>query len=414
MFGNGRADDRRRRVLTEEIISGGAKSASPAEAPAKPTRGATPPSNRYGDAARMDRQPRITDLVPQSWPALAAVFVAGCALIAGLEALYYFMPQMARHTTDGRIAAFDLDAEGSLAVFFSSTLLMLAGGTALVVFSLRKHRADDYHGRYRVWLYAALCWFVMAVDESASLHEGFKEMMTGLTGERGFGDGSIWWVGAYALLLGVVGVRLLLDMRECLTSTALLVLAGGCYAAAVVTQLNFILPDSGAQGVMLEEGLEMAGNLWLLLAMAVHVRHVVLEVEGVVKPKAAKSKSAPLKDKLAARAEKAKSDETAAPAKLGWFRRAKIDPPHKTPSPAGKPNDLETTTVKTRVPSSAFRATAETLDDEAVGDGSKKGRTSFDDDEDDSDDRRELRKLSRAERKAMRRQKDNQRRGFDD
>jgi len=204
-------------------------------------------------------------------------------------------------------------------------------------------------------------------------------------------------------------------MRECLTSSALLVLAGGCYAAAVVTQLNFILPDSGAQGVMLEEGLEMAGNLLLLLAMAAHVRHVVLEVEGVVKPKAAKTKSAPLKDKPSARAEKAKSEETAAPTKLGWFRRAKIDPPHKTVSPAGKPNDLETTTVKTRVPSSAFRATAETLDDEVADSAAKKSKTSFDDaDEDDADDRRGMRKLSRADRKALRRQKDSQRRGFDD
>lgn len=418
MFGNGRADDRRRRVLTEEVLGTGTQPASPASAETgtKPSRGATHPSNRYGAAARMDRQPRITDLVPQSIVALAITFVAGLAIIGGLEALYYFMPELAAHTSDGRIAAFDLDGEGSLAVFFSTTSLMLAGGIALVAFNLRKHRADDYHGRYRVWLYAALCWFVMAIDESASLHEGFKEMMTGLTGERGFGDGSIWWIGAYALILGVVGVRLLLDMRECKASTAMFVLTGVCYVAAVVTQLNFILPDSGAQGVMLEEGLEMGGNLLLLLAMSLHVRFLVLEIEGVIKPRAKVEKDAPLKDKLKARAEKAKeTEEKPAGGPLGWFRRAKIDPPHKTPAPAGKTSDLEGTKTKS-VPAGAFRATTETVDSKYEDRSVKKVSASFDDeDDDDGDDRRDgTRKLSRSERKAMRRQKESQRRGFDD
>jgi hypothetical protein len=414
MFGSGRADDRRRRVLTEEMISGGAKATgtptatAASDADGKSTRPRTPPSNRYGAAARMERQPRLTDLVPQSLAGLAVWFVAGVAMIGGLEALYYFMPQLAAHTTDGRIAAFDLDGEGSLAVWFSSTTLAVAAGVAIIVYLLRKHRADDYHARYRIWLAAAVCWFGMSIDESASLHEGFKEMMSGLTGERGFGDGSIWWVGAYALVLGVVGIKLVLDMRECIASTALLVLAGAAYAAAVVTQLNWILPDSGARGVMLEEGLEMGGNLLLLLSMMTHARHVILEIEGVVKPRKKKEKD---KDK----SEKSKTAAGPEPVKTGWFRRAKIDPPHGVSSPAGKSSDLEPVGKGARVSSSSFRATAETGDASAGLNASnvKKVTGRFDDDDDD-DDRRDGRKPNKADRKAMRRAKESRLRGYDD
>ena len=66
-----------------------------------------------------------------------------------------------------------------------------------------------------------LRYFVgLSIDETASLHEGFKEMMVLVTGTRVFGDGSIWWVAAYGFLLGGVGTRLLVDMRECFLSTA--------------------------------------------------------------------------------------------------------------------------------------------------------------------------------------------------
>ena len=130
----------------------------------------------------------------------------------------------------------------------------------------------------------------MSIDESASLHEGFKELMTAVTGERGFGDGSVWWVGAYGIVLGGLGIKLFLEMKECRTSTALMVLTAGCYAAAVVAQLNLLLPDTGAIGVMLEEGLEMAGNQFLLIAMLAHARYVFFEAKGEIAARQAKPK----------------------------------------------------------------------------------------------------------------------------
>ena len=76
------------------------------------------------------------------------------------------------------VAAFDLGGKGSLAAWFSSLMLLAASLVAVLVYTVRRHRMDDYRGRYRVWLWAALCWFLMATDAAASLHEGFRDLMT--------------------------------------------------------------------------------------------------------------------------------------------------------------------------------------------------------------------------------------------
>lgn len=228
----------------------------------------------------MDAQPRITDLIPRKTSTLALFFLAGLLVVVGLEALYAWMPRLAGMTTDGHVAAFDLDSEGSLGAWFSSLVLLASSLTALLVWSLRRHRLDDYHGRYRIWFWAAACWCVMSIDEACSLHEGFKEMMSHLTGTRIYGDGSLWWVMAYGVVLGTVGIRLTLEMRSCRASTAALVLAGICWVVAIVAQVEAIMPRTGARGVMVEEGCEMLGDLLLLLSMTVHARYIIRDVQG--------------------------------------------------------------------------------------------------------------------------------------
>ncbi len=291
---SGQRDDRRRRVFCEPLVvteAGGT-------AARRRTNRRQPPerkSENYGDAAFMDEQARLTDLIPRPLWAHLLVFLVGITVLVGLELLYSSMPALADLTReDGRVAAFDLDGEGSLAVWFSSTTLLVASLVAVIVFTVRRHRRDDYHGHYRVWLWAALCWMLMSVDETASLHEGFKEMMTLLTGNRIAGDGSLWWVAPYFFLLGAVGTRLLVDMRECWLSCAAFVGTAICYAVAVVAQLQWILPETGARGVMLEEGAEMLGNLLLLAAMGLHARYVIMDAEGLIRRRSKPAAAAPV------------------------------------------------------------------------------------------------------------------------
>lgn len=234
----------------------------------------------------MPESRRVIDLVPRKRWVIFAILVAGLAIVAGLEALYAWMPTVARHTSDGRVMAFDLDSEGSLAVWFSSTTLLVASLVTWLVYGVRRHQPDDYRGRFGIWRWAALVWLVMSIDEAGSLHEGFKEALAHLTGQRFGGDGSLWWVLGYAPVLGFIGLRLAWDVRRWPGTLFWLTATAGCYAAAVATQLEWIWPQGGARSVMLEEGCEMVGNLTLLVAMLWHARLLVLVSQGQLKLKA--------------------------------------------------------------------------------------------------------------------------------
>ena len=311
---SGQRDNRRRRFFSEGS-AGGTTAGTRGQFGLLDT--ADRKSENYGDADFMDEQLRLIDLVPRRLITFALLLLLGAAIVAGLEGLYVWMPELASKTQDQSIAAFDLDGEGSLAAWFSSLTLVLASLAAVLVYTIRRHKTDDYQGNYRIWLWAAMCWMLMSIDESSSLHEGFKEMMSYATGSRVFegSDGSMWWVVPYFFLLGAVGSRLLVDMRQCKLSTTALLTTAVCYAAAVATQLGWILPQTGARGVMLEEGLEMAGNLMLLTAMGLHARYVILDAEGLL-PKREPREGEELKEETASG--------------RGWLA---ADPPHAVPQP---------------------------------------------------------------------------------
>jgi hypothetical protein len=252
----------------------------------------------------------------------------------------------------------------------------------MLVFTVRRHRCDDYSGRYRVWLWAAICWFLLSVDETSSLHEGFKEMMAHVTGTPLIGDGSLWWVIGYFFLLAGIGIRLLLDMRECWISTSAMVATAGCYVLAVVTQLGWVLPDSGARGVMLEEGAEMVGNLFLLLAMGLHARHVILDAEGRL-PERKRSVTKAAKQESEARSrigqeDAGEPDETmpAGTRVLASHREIQVHPPHGVSRPAA-----------TR-PRQSLEADVDSRTSDATGESNASGSSRG--------------KLTKAEKKALR------------
>ena len=315
---SGQRDDRRRLLLGESAVQPARRRRARKSADDNAL-GIERKSLNYGDADFMDEQPRLIDLVPRRLTTLLAWLVVGILCIAGLEALYSWMPHLAGMTGDGQIATFDLDDEGSLAVWFSSVTLLAAAGMAVIVYTIRRWKVDDYGGNYRVWLWAALCCVLLSVDETASLHEGFKKLMIVVTGTTITGNGSIWWALPYGFLLGAVGSRLLVDMWPARLSTGAFIATAVCYAVAVVAELQWILPEAGARGVMVEEGAEMLGDVFLLLAMTLHARYVILDAEGLLPP------PKPKKKKIRASKREEQEEEEASPKSQPWFGDASED-----------------------------------------------------------------------------------------
>ncbi|MBX9791614.1 MAG: hypothetical protein K2Y37_22055 [Pirellulales bacterium] len=291
-------DERRRRLLADEASGAREPRKADGEADVAPTAAAAPRkaarSRRYGDPSFADGHLRVTDLVPRGYAALSLWFVAGALAIAGIETLYYFMPRLA---ADGHVPAFDLAGHGHLANWLASAVLLVSSLASLLIYSIRRHKADDYHGRYRIWLWAAAVWLVMSIDETAGLHHGFQGLMVGLTGTRIAADGALWWMLPYGLVLLAIGGRLLFEIRACRTAVAFYALAGLMLGAAVAVHLDSIpYPLPAEYLVMLEEGLELAGDWCLLVSLALFARFTILEAEGGLrhsaKTKRVKQKSA--------------------------------------------------------------------------------------------------------------------------
>lgn len=425
---HGQLDDRRRRVLTEEVIGSSGTMAEPspdagssASSTSSRRRRPLQTARSYGDDVLIDRQPRVTDLVPQRYSMLALALIAGLTAVVGLEAAYLWLPELSALTSDGQLTAIDLEAEGALASWFSSTTLTLAAVVAAVVFSVRRHRQDDYHGRYRVWLWAAALWMTMSIDEGASLHEGFKELASHYSGQRGYADGSIWWIAGYGLIFATVGTRLFLEMRCCRLSSTALFAAVACYVAAVVVKIGMVPTLHGAYAVMTEEGCEMVGNVLLLFSMAVHARFTILDAQGAIAPRAKKAKAAKAEKSSTTVAKKepaSKQTAAAGPRKRSWLHRAAVDSAHTSPpAPAAKTLENSKSGGKSASAKPIARPTRPSDDvdgDDDDGDDDPATRTqrkhgpgAAEDDYDFDVDRR----LSKAERKAMRRQKDRPRNG---
>jgi hypothetical protein len=230
----------------------------------------------------MDHPLRVTDLIPRRLTRFGLLLALGLAVIAGLELLHAWIPTLARYTGGRGLTAFDLRGSGSLAAWVSSSMLSLAGLTATLVYNVRRFRNDDYGGRYRIWLWAAMCCFLASVDVTANFHDAIRETMSRMSGTRVVGDGTVWWLAAWLFLLGGVGLRLVVDMCECRLSTT--VFAGGILAYAFSLALRFGLPLSvtSAVRVMIEQGANLVGGLLILLAVGLHARHVILDAKGLI------------------------------------------------------------------------------------------------------------------------------------
>jgi hypothetical protein len=334
----GGQSDRRRRLLAEELAHpvpwSDEQSASDDAASSWKTR-------HYGNAAFLEKSLRIHELIPRRMFSLILMFLFGAILLAGIEVAYDWMFCHVAHG-GAAVTALDLTAKGSLGCWFCTATLSMAAIVALIVYSIRRHRIDDYQGRYRIWLWAAGCGFLMAADQAASLHEAFQQLMVGLTGARLVDDGAIWWASISAFLVGAMGSRLIMDMRPDKTGIVALTLAGVAWGVASTMLLGWLRLESDLLTAMVRGGSAMTASLFLLFAIGVHARYVVLDAYGLLPAKKAKGRRTASQD--AGDFDAGDSDEDAEDGEIAdqadTSRRSnsgdawvKVDAPHISPRP---------------------------------------------------------------------------------
>jgi hypothetical protein len=362
-------NDRRRRVLTEEV-----RSASGARATLRTDAADNAP--RYSDAAGVENHPQVTDFVPRRYSTIALLGLVGAGATAVTAALQYFvLPVTVAHGMDS--AAFDLTARGNLTSWLAAVVLFMASGFCVMTYSIRRHRIDDYRGRYRVWLGAGLACMVLSVNSVTGLHEVLADVLTRATGWSALRGGAAWWMALAGLPLAWILIRILLDVRECRVATALLTGAAACYGISGASYPGYGPAVDAQVQPIITAGPLLLGHWLLFTAIVANARFVVLDAQGLVTTR-----------RRATKAKRAETPVAKPAASKSTSSTAASNSSHATVSMSRE----TVQTVKTPADSSKWV------------DGSRFERERYDGDEDEESSEGD-RRLSKADRKRLRKMK---------
>jgi hypothetical protein len=237
---------------------------------------------RYSDAAGVENHPQVTDFIPRRYRTIAILVLIGVGTTTVLAALDYFAGAIAQASGARAVNAIVMTTPGSLASWLSAVLLLLASGTCLLTYSIRRHRIDDFRGRYRVWLGASIVCLTMSANSVTGLHQTLADILSHATGWAALRDGAAWWLMVPGLPVAWVLFRALFDVRECRFAAALALVAVTSYAISAATFLGLV-PVAESQARVLVVGTTLLAGHWFVLAAAVsYARFVVLDAQGLI------------------------------------------------------------------------------------------------------------------------------------
>jgi hypothetical protein len=307
---SGQLDERRRRVLMDEIATSETDKS-------QPTTSAKGPVRAYSDSVLSDRQKRISEFIPLRPFALAATILLLITAVAAIEALYIHTTPPGGHSFPRQIsvrhglrlagdhpfAALDLSARGNVGSWFSSMLFAGATLSVLGMLSIRAHRVDDYRGRYRVWWWvaAALAW--ASIDTATGLHDSIGQGIQLLAGDSLAGGHTLLWMGLYGVLFGTLALRASLEVWASLPAVVAGSCAGLLYFATMAVQLQMLpLPGGHVLHMVIGSSLLMLAHVSLVSCILCYARHVHFDAQGrllVTVDAAPKKKKTKAKAKLA-------------------------------------------------------------------------------------------------------------------
>lgn len=313
----------------------------------------------YATAARDEAETRVADLVPTRPLGVVVFALLGLCAIAAVELVYTFLPDWYGVFGSRAIEVLDVTSRGSLAAWLTSVMLGSSSLTALLVYVIRRHKMDDYRGRYRLWLWCSAALLLASVNAVAGLHEMFELIATKLTGRELLTRGPAWALASIGLVSLVLGVFVLVDAWRSRVSAGAIAIVALLYGAAAYFTL-FAPPATTMAMTMIVSSVTLVAHLSLLVALLLYARHVLLESRGLIaikpkkkrtpKPKPAKK---PVKEKAVKPAktdveEEDEEEEEPAPEPKKPDRIIKIDPPHnKTVAAASISNKTVATPPKT-------------------------------------------------------------------
>ena len=331
---SGQRDERRRKVLLDDT----SPEAESTPTPTNKTGKSDAIAKAYAKAAVEETETRVADLIPTRPLGVSILLLLGLTAIAAVQALYTFVPDWSGPLGPEGVAAFDLANSGSLNSWLSALLFAAGAAMSGLIYVIRRHKMDDYRGRYRMWLWASAAMMLASVNAVAGLHHAFDALVLHLSGRTLLTGVTGWAMLTISLIGGILGLRLLMDMWRSRGSSAALVSAAVSYGIGTWLIIFQPLPAGSMLATMMVTLAFSIGHLLLAFSTVVYARRVLLEARGLLK---VKKKQAKAKPKTKAKAKKesqepAQEKSTQRQEKNASGRKLKVDPPHRQASQPAK------------------------------------------------------------------------------
>jgi len=207
-------------------------------------------------------------------------------------------------------AVFDCRGAGGLQAWLAQAYLFMAAGVALIVRVMRRHRRDDYNGRFRAWGWLAAVFVMAGLAGAAPVGRLVAAAITDATGIAFGPGGAGWWIALASAVVATVSLWAVLPLHERLATG--LWLTVGLVGWGVAAAATWLADGREAYAVAGAAAWSLAAGI-LLVSMLVAARSVIREVRGqcgVKQPKAAKPVKAARPEAVAPVAESGDDAET--------------------------------------------------------------------------------------------------------
>jgi hypothetical protein len=335
----------------------------------------------------VDNHPHISDFIPRKHRTIALLVSAGLVTTAVVAALDQFVAPLVASAATTNVSPLSIAGGSSLAAWIGSVVLFIGSLSCALIYSIRKHRIDDYRGRYRIWRWAVVACLFASLNCVAGMHSLLADVLAHYSGWTALRAGAIWWLVLAGFPLAWIALRTMLDMSECRLAATLLLAAAISYATSIVCFLGWLPGVEPAMEAIVTGGTALLGH-WMLLACFIsYARHVVLDAQGLV----------------AVRKPTQHASRAASPRQNGERRKDSpdVEPRRKSPAAILRMPDSSPAVAKPAIiPVKSQASPSEWVD------GSRRERDRYEADDGGDEERNSGgQKLSKAERKQLRKLK---------
>jgi hypothetical protein len=239
--------------------------------------------SQYTAGARVENQLRLVDFVPTRLSRVGGLFLL---LLATVGLLNFVHQQILPFVVAQGVSAgsLELSLERGLVTWVVSGWLLATAFYCFQVFQIRKHRADDFSGRFQVWIWLAACFVLASIDSTARISPIVAHLIAA-TWESGFlsGGDNVWY-----LLVGIpviaVCTRLVFELWCSKIAMGSMTIAGFSCGFAGLARQN-VLPLESQSHSLLEANAVLVMCGFLLFTVIWYARCVLLESQGIINGK---------------------------------------------------------------------------------------------------------------------------------